>query len=102
MRLIVLRSSTYGHRQTPYQNELEKQYSHAVNMYVGGVHAAHHLHIHRMSIDCFGPLIKFGEFIGWDINKMLSCINGFVYESTYAWQSKYAFFVFAHSWISPH
>ena len=36
---------------------------------MGSVHNAHHLHIHRMSISCFGPLTKIGDFKIWTCAK---------------------------------
>ena len=45
---------------------------------MGGVQKAHRRHIHRMSIDCFGPLMKIlAKFLFLDFNKMLSYVNGF-------------------------
>ena len=38
---------------------------------MGSVQNAHHLHIHRMSISCFGPLTKIWRFQDLDLCKML-------------------------------
>ena len=48
------------------------------DIYVGDVQNAHHLHIHSMSIDCSGPPLIFGEISVLDLNKMLSCVSGFL------------------------
>ena len=60
---------------------MKKQYSHAVNIYVGDTQNAHSQYIqHRMSIDCFGPPFKFGDFTDLDLKQ-----NAFLRQ-----------------WISPH
>ena len=48
------------------------------DIYVGDVQNAHYLHIHSMSIDCSGPPLIFGEISVLDLNKMLSCVSGFL------------------------
>ncbi len=59
VRLVVIHSHILGIAKRPIRMNNEETIFPRRDIYVGDVQNAHYLHIHRMSIDCFGPLIKF-------------------------------------------
>ena len=62
MRLVVLRPRILGIAKRLTGMNYEETMFARRDIYVGGVHKVHYRHIHRMSIDCFGPPENFGEF----------------------------------------
>ena len=78
VRLVVLRPQNRGIAKRLIRMNIEETIFPRRKIYVGSVQKAHYQHIHRMSIDCFGPLMKIlAKFLFLDFNKMLSYVNGF-------------------------
>ena len=72
VRLIALRPQNRGIAKRLIRMNIEETIFPRRKIYVGSVQKAHYRHIHRMSIDCFGPLMKIlAKFLFLDFNKML-------------------------------
>ena len=78
MRLVALSPRIQGIAKRPTRMNYEETIFPRREYTMGYAQNAHNLHIHKVSIDCSGPLENFGEFLDSDLRKMLSCTREFL------------------------
>ena len=79
VRLVALRPSICRHRQTPWPNELWRN-NIPTPWYIRGQCAERTLPAYTQNEHWLlrSLVLNFGEFTNWNLNKMLSCVSGFL------------------------